>query len=52
MSNSKEAQLGHFPRLNQLVNIFASGEDVEPVSVEVQEKFQREWAKSIRQKKE
>ena len=43
----KGAQLGEFPRLNQLVNLFASGEDVEPISVEGQEKFQREWATSV-----
>jgi hypothetical protein len=30
----------------KLVHIFATGEDVNPVSVEVQEKFQREWVES------
>jgi hypothetical protein len=36
--------------LGQLVHIFASGKDVEPVSVMVQEDFQREWVKSRRKK--
>lgn len=44
----KGVQLGEFPCLNQLVNLFGSGEDVEPISVEEQEKFQREWAASLR----
>ena len=42
-----KAEIGTFPSRKQLVSIFDFGEDVEPVSVEVQEAFQRQWARSI-----
>ena len=42
-----KAEIGTFPSRKQLVSIFDFGEDVEPVAVEVQEEFQRQWAQSI-----
>lgn len=42
-----QAEIGKMLQREQLVNIFAYGEDVEPVSVEVQEEFQRQWVQSI-----
>ncbi|MBD2454325.1 hypothetical protein H6G80_09565 [Nostoc sp. FACHB-87] len=45
-----KAEIGSFPSRSQLVHIFASGEDVEPVSVEEQEEFQRQWVESVRKK--
>ncbi len=44
----KGVKLGSFPTRKQLVSLFASGEDIEPVSVEEQEEFQRQWAESLR----
>ncbi len=44
----KGAKLNTFPTRNQLVHLFESGEDVEPVSVEEQEEFRREWVESLR----
>jgi hypothetical protein len=45
-----KAEIGRFPSRNQLVYIFDSGEDVDPVSVEVQQEFQREWRESVLKK--
>jgi hypothetical protein len=42
------AEIGSSLSRSQLVNIFSSGEDIEPVSVEVQQEFQREWVESMR----
>ncbi|EAZ91755.1 hypothetical protein [Crocosphaera chwakensis] len=42
-----KAEIGIFPSRQHLVSIFDFGEDVEPVDVEVQEEFQRRWAKSM-----
>ena len=44
----KNVELGRFPQRSQLVHIFASGEDVEPTSVEEQDAFKREWVQSMR----
>lgn len=44
----KEVKLNTFPTRAQLVGLFDSGNDIEPVSVEEQEEFQREWVKSVR----
>lgn len=44
----KGVKLNTFPTRNQLVSLFDSGDDVEPVSVEEQVEFQREWVKSVR----
>lgn len=43
----KEVKLNTFPTRNQLVGLFDFGDDVEPVSVEEQEEFQRKWVKSV-----
>jgi hypothetical protein len=45
-----KAQLGCFLGRNQLVHIFDSGTDVEPVSVEAQQEFQHEWVRSVKSK--
>ena len=42
-----KAEIGGFPSRKQLVSIFDYGEDVEPVTVEVQEEFQQQWAISM-----
>ena len=46
----KGGKLNTFPTRNQLVDLFAFGEDVEPVLVEEQEEFQREWTESVKAK--
>ncbi|BAT52707.1 hypothetical protein NOS3756_16480 [Nostoc sp. NIES-3756] len=43
-----KAALGSYSTSSDLVHIFATGEDVEPVTVEVQEEFHRQWLESIR----
>lgn len=43
-----KAEIGSYPTRHDLVRIFDAGEDVEPVTVEVQEEFQRQWLESIR----
>ncbi|MBD2541390.1 hypothetical protein [Coleofasciculus sp. FACHB-SPT36] len=45
-----KAEIGSFPSRNQLVDIFNSGEDVDPVAVEVQQEFQRKWGESVLKK--
>ena len=42
-----KAEIGSFPSSKQLVSIFDYGEDFEPVTLEVQEEFQRQWAQSM-----
>ncbi|WP_427160160.1 hypothetical protein ACQFX9_00100 [Aliinostoc sp. HNIBRCY26] len=42
-----KAKIGSYPTRHDLVRIFATGEDVEPVTVEIQEEFQRQWVESI-----
>ncbi|MCF4970022.1 hypothetical protein CV014_24340 [Nostoc sp. CMAA1605] len=42
-----KAKIGSYPTRRDLVRIFDTGEDVEPVTVEVQEEFQRQWVESI-----
>ena len=45
-----KAEIGSFPSRKQLVSIFDDGEDVDPTTVEVQEEFQRQWARSMMSK--
>ena len=45
-----KAEIGSFPSRKQLVSIFDYGEDIESVTVEVQEKFQRQWVRSMMSK--
>lgn len=44
----KDVKLGIFPARNQLVDIFKTDQDVEPVTVKEQKKFQREWVQSLK----
>jgi hypothetical protein len=40
-------RLGHHPKLDDLVGIFETGPDVEPVSVEEQRRFFDRWLQSV-----
>lgn len=44
----KNTELGCWPNRFQVVNIFSTGDDVEPVSVDEQEKYKLEWIQSMR----
>jgi hypothetical protein len=44
----REGKLNTFPTRKSLIDLFAGGEDIEPVSVEEQEEFRREWLDSVR----